>query len=139
MQTDDNSSLDSDVLVLDSDSEPLTPQRHTPRVQRRGTSDISELDPALQAIVQFNEIGSPPHKTRLDTTGGSSGTTHLLDKVQIEFRLKYDDVFIKHEVLATWSKAKWGKVKPNDYNKIRKELSKCIAVVAFVSDSVENA
>ncbi|KAJ1801132.1 hypothetical protein LPJ59_000528 [Coemansia sp. RSA 2399] len=140
MRIDDNSSSQgSDVLILDSDSELSTLRQRTPRVQRRDTSDISGLDPALQAAVQFDEIGSPPHKTRLDTTGGSSGANHLLDKVQIEFRLKYDDVFIMHEVLATWSQAKWGKVKPHDYKKIRKELSKCIAVVAFVTDTVENA
>ncbi|KAJ2563508.1 hypothetical protein IW140_006100 [Coemansia sp. RSA 1813] len=141
MQTEDYSGQGSDVVVLDSDNEAATP-RSKPRaqrsVQRKIASDISDLDPALQAVVHFNDIGSPPRKTRLDTTGGSD-TNHLLDKVQIEFKLKFDDTFIMHEVPVIWNQNKWGKVKPYEYTKISKELNKCVAVVAFVSDTVENA
>ncbi|KAJ2541695.1 hypothetical protein EV175_006123 [Coemansia sp. RSA 1933] len=138
MQIDDNSSQCSDVLVLDSDNETATPTHRRQRVQRKIASDIADLDPALQAVVHFDDIGSPPRKTRLDTTGGS-GTDHLLDKVQIEFILRFDDTFIMYEVPAVWNSARWRKIKPTDHAKIRKELSKCIAVVAFVSDTVENA
>ncbi|KAJ2513657.1 hypothetical protein GGI11_000318 [Coemansia sp. RSA 2049] len=134
----DGISRHPDVFVLDSDSDSAEPQpkpRPQRNVRRNHSSNIKDLDPALQAAVRHDDIGSP-HRGGPETASGSG---HLLDKVQIEFKFIYDDTFVMVEVPGMWEGKRWGRVKPHEREKIIKKLSQCIAVVAYVSDSVDNA
>ncbi|KAJ2699748.1 hypothetical protein FB645_005212 [Coemansia sp. IMI 203386] len=82
-----------------------------------------DLDPSLLAAISGN-----------DAVGGAA-----LEKVQIEFRLVYDDNFLHNDVQATWVDKRWKRVKRTDLAKIRKRLDERTAVVVFSTDFVAHA
>ncbi|KAJ2371924.1 hypothetical protein GGI05_007728, partial [Coemansia sp. RSA 2603] len=84
--------------------------------------DTSDLDPSLLAAI---------------ISGGSAPDSSV--KVQIEFRLAYDDHFLSSEVPLTWDARRWGRVKPHESQKVRKKLDEGIAVVVFAGDTVGRA
>ncbi|KAI9505426.1 hypothetical protein GGI25_006436 [Coemansia spiralis] len=140
---------DSSILVLDSDGETVSRTRKAMQQTRR--RDMVDLDPALLAIVQRSGSESPaPTSTRLDTTIGvaagtpstpsrTPGGNRLLDKVQVEFQLIFDDFFLGHDVRTNWEQSRWGKIKPSHTKKIPQKLRERVAVVAYTSDTVENS
>ncbi|KAJ1799097.1 hypothetical protein LPJ75_006724, partial [Coemansia sp. RSA 2598] len=82
-----------------------------------------DLDPSLLAAING-----------ADAVGGA-----VLEKVQIEFRLIYDDQFLNYDVLATWIDKRWRRVKRSDRGKIRKKLDERTAVVVYSTDFVAHA
>ncbi|KAJ1643954.1 hypothetical protein LPJ64_004335, partial [Coemansia asiatica] len=84
---------------------------------------MSDLDPSLLAAIAGT-----------DAVGGA-----VLEKVQIEFRLVYDEHFLYNDVQVTWIDKRWRRVKRTDHSKIRKKLDERTAVVVFSTDFVSHA
>ncbi|KAJ1719574.1 hypothetical protein LPJ61_006284, partial [Coemansia biformis] len=152
-----------DVYILDSDSEPsVQPVRSS---ARRLDSDISSLDPALQAVFRSGETSSsragsatamgagnldhvrspgsfrssPQPDPAAAATMSRARPSGVLEKVQVEFQFMYDDDFLNYELPAFWEAKRWKRVKIHERNKVIKKLSERIAIIVFTSDTMDKA
>ncbi|KAJ2770507.1 hypothetical protein IWQ57_002631, partial [Coemansia nantahalensis] len=147
------SGLEEGIYVGDSDSE-QSAERVQPRA-RRHITDISSLDPALQAVLMSGEAGEraggsapmarPEFGDGLQARGSLSPAPArtraggVLEKVQVEFQFAFDDEFLNTELPRFWEAKRWRRIKIHERAKVTKKLNEHIAVIVFMCDTMDKA
>ncbi|KAJ2426191.1 hypothetical protein GGF41_002149, partial [Coemansia sp. RSA 2531] len=126
-------STEPDVQVLDSDSDTdIVATASTSLSQRLRMEESLDLDPALRAIVQSSSA------TRRQTA--RPATTDIeVAKAHIEFHFIYDEEFLQYDLPRIWEHKRWGQVSLQNRPKVTKRLDARIAVVVFMSETMEKA
>ncbi|KAJ2779674.1 hypothetical protein H4R18_003890 [Coemansia javaensis] len=116
--------------VVDSDSD-----SGDQRGRRRRRTDLSGLDPALQAAI----LAKRPGGSGSGSGSGSGAAEKALEKVQVEFQFVFDDEFLSCELPAVWEARRWGRTRIHHREKVARKLGEHVAVIIFTTDTVGNA
>ncbi|KAJ2550920.1 hypothetical protein GGH95_006008, partial [Coemansia sp. RSA 1836] len=129
-------SIEPDIQVLDSDSDSCKDASAAMSSSRRlRAKEMLDLDPALQAIMQDSDAMARQTSARPTTSAlpEKAVTTH------VEFTFIYDDDFIAHDLPQIWDPKRWKKISPKQRPQIVKALDARMAVLVFVTDTMEKA
>ncbi|KAJ2809386.1 hypothetical protein H4S07_003219 [Coemansia furcata] len=92
-----------------------------------------DLDPALRAIVHSSDAAGR------HTSGPATTNPAAAEKAHIEFHFVYDDEFLQYDLPRIWEPKRWGQVTLQHHAHVKKCLDARIAVVVFMTESMEKA